>query len=58
VDDYRLVAKAVSLGMVTKELPDLRRYRFAVTSWRKCGATSNHDGLSAPLAKCSKTRMV
>ena len=30
VDDYRLVAKVVSLGMVTKELPDLRRYRIVI----------------------------
>ena len=30
VDDYRLTAKVVSLGMVTKELPDLRRYRIVI----------------------------
>ena len=30
VDDYRLVAKVVSLGMVSKELPDLRRYRIVI----------------------------
>ena len=30
VDDYRLTAKVISLGMVTKELPDLRRYRIVI----------------------------
>ena len=30
VDDYRLIAKVVSLGMVTTELPDLRRYRIVI----------------------------
>ena len=30
VDDYRLIAKVISLGMVTKELPDLRRYRIVI----------------------------
>ncbi len=30
VDDYRLVAKVVSLGLVTRELPDLRRYRIVI----------------------------
>lgn len=30
VDDYGLIAKVVSLGMVTKELPDLRRYRIVI----------------------------
>ncbi|MDE2776788.1 MAG: phospholipase D-like domain-containing protein [Chloroflexota bacterium] len=30
VDDYRLMAKVVSLSMVTKELPDLRRYRIVI----------------------------
>ena len=29
-DDYRLTAKVVSLGMVTRELPDLRRYRIVI----------------------------
>lgn len=30
VDDYGLIAKVVSLGMVTRELPDLRRYRIVI----------------------------
>ncbi len=30
VEDYRLTAKVVSLGMVTRELPDLRRYRIVI----------------------------
>ena len=30
MDDYRLTAKVVSLGMVTRELPDLRRYRVVI----------------------------
>lgn len=30
VDDYGLEAKVVSLGMVTKELPGLRRYRIVI----------------------------
>ena len=30
VDDYRLVAKVVSLGKVTRELPDLNRYRIVI----------------------------
>ena len=30
VVDYRLVSKVVSLGMATRELPDMRRYRIVI----------------------------